>query len=122
MKNNTKLLSIICSILFAHYASAQFDSTKAISQRDKLVDSVCTCMAKTDSNSVNTPNDAQKMLTRCITNNMQLMIEYVEPAGIDLSKATQEKIQDVANYIASIVYRKCPAMRVLTERVKSKQE
>jgi hypothetical protein len=122
MKKYIKLLSVICGILFAQYASAQYDSTKAISQRDRLVDSVCTCIAKTDTNSVNTLNDAQQMLTRCITNNMQVMVEYVEAAGLDLSKISQEKIQEVANYIASIVYRKCPAMKILTTRVKSKQE
>ena len=99
---------------------APIDTTKSIILKSKLTDSICICISKTDTSTVNNPKDAERMLSRCILKNGDLMTEYAESTGIDLSKDSNEKTQDLANSIAAEVFRKCAAMKTIIDRVQAK--
>ena len=96
------------------------DTEKSTILKSRLTDSICLCITKTDTNSVNNLNDAQIMLTRCIVKNESLMEEYAKSTNIDLS--TDSNSQDFANSIASDVFRKCAAMQTMIYRVQLKNK
>jgi hypothetical protein len=81
--------------------NAPIDTTRSIMLKSKLTDSICLCISKTDTSAVNNLNDAELMLTRCILKNVELMTEYTESIGIDLSKGSNEKTQDLASSLAA---------------------
>lgn len=121
IKYHKIVLFIICTFFYLQNINAQADTAKATRLKNRLVDSICICISKTDTNSVNNLKEAQEMLTRCLTTKMELYVSYVEAAGNDMSKISGEKIQEMATYIASEVYGKCPAMKVMIAHVNSKQ-
>ncbi len=108
------------TFFYSQNIRAQVDSVKTLHLKNKLIDSICICISKTDTNSVNNIQDAQGMLTRCITSKMDLYVDYVTAAGNGMSNISEEKIQEIATYIASEVNDKCPAMKIMINHVKSK--
>jgi hypothetical protein len=111
---------IICTLFYLQDLSAQVDSVKLLQIKNRAIDSICICISKTDTNSVNTVNDAQIMLTRCITDNtVYLIMDYAKAAGYDTSNISDEKFQEIVNYIAAEVYGKCTAMKIMVNHVQS---
>jgi hypothetical protein len=121
MKKYSKLVCLIYVIVNSLAINAQSDTTKVLNLKNRLVDSICTCIEKTDTSTVNNMTDASQMITRCITNNMELLGEYAEANGVDWLKISKEKLQDLTKYIAAEVYFKCAAMKTMINRVRSKQ-
>jgi hypothetical protein len=48
------------------------------------------------------------------------MAQYAEATGVDWSKITEEKLQELASYIAEEVYGNCPVMKSLINHVRRK--
>jgi ferritin-like protein len=80
--------------------------------KNKLIDSICTCISRTDTNSVNTVNDAQVMLTKCVEDNWDLYYSYIIILANQSGTLSQETVQKISKYIAAQIYAECPAMRI----------
>jgi hypothetical protein len=79
-----KLLTTLF-ILISFTVFSQTDSTK--NTRKELMDSVCVCAAKKDTASIKTKEDLQKMMMQCVMQRMDLMMQAMQDANIDLNDA-----------------------------------
>jgi hypothetical protein len=100
--------------------NTQANTTKTLVLKNKLTDSICLCISKTDNSTINNLNDAQVMLTRCLAESTTLMDEYSKSAAIDLSKESNS--QNLANDIAAEVFRKCASMKAMISRVQKREQ
>ena len=122
MKRFYKSISLlIFTFFYLQNSQAQIDTTKSLALKVRLIDSICVNISKTDTNTVNTMQDAQMMLTKCMSGNSELYDNYVTAIGYDISKISEEKLQEIANSIALEVYNKCPALKVMINHVNSKK-
>ena len=120
INTNCPAMKNLLSRTNTQFSTAKTDTTKAFQLKNRLIGSICLCISKTDTSSVNTLDDAQLMFSRCVTNNMELMAQYAEATGVDWSKITKEKFQELASYIAAEVYGNCPAMKTMINHVRRK--
>jgi hypothetical protein len=112
---------LLGTILYSFNTSAQVDNSKLSQIKSQMTTAICICISQTDTNSVNTVNDAQAMLTKCVGNNIDLLISYAEAkTGLDISKITSAQMQAISKEVAVDVYANCPAMLIMTKRVKAK--
>ncbi|UAY52479.1 hypothetical protein [Ferruginibacter albus] len=115
--------TLVTTLFFSLNASAQNDTSKLSQSKEKLINAVCDCISKTDTNSVNNNNDAERMLTKCVTDNLDMLIGYAqEKTKKDISNLTEEDLKSVSKEVAALVYSNCPAMAAMVHRVKSKNK
>ncbi len=117
MKKHFKTVSLVLTVFCSHYLNAQSQSTQADIARNKLLDSICYCINKTEIGSIKNAADASKLLSGCIKHNMSLLGDYSNAIGIDWEKVTREKLRELTTNVASEVFKNCPAINALVNRV-----
>lgn len=122
LKQPKIFLLILCSFFYLQNINAQVDTVKALQLKNRLVDSICVIFNSTDTSAIKTIQDVQAILSIGITKYSELLTNYAEAAGNDMSTVSDEKLQQIADAIALEVYNKCPAMKIMIDHVKSKRD
>jgi len=101
-----------CGIIFSNHLNAQAvhaDSAKAAKLKSQLIDTVCSCVSKSDTSKVKTADDVQGLLMQCfMSDGMSVFMDYANASGIDLSNA--EQLQEWGQKIGMELTLKCPTL------------
>jgi hypothetical protein len=101
---------------FSGVIFAQADSVKLTQLKNKLIDTICTCMTQTDTTKLQTSDDIQTQMMSCfMTDGMGVFMEYLEATGIDISDSQQ--LQKLGQKIGIELSYKCPTVMKLMLRI-----
>lgn len=116
MKSVRRLFLLILSVVSVTVANAQVDSAKAAQAKGKLIDTLCTCISKTDAATIKTADDAQNVLIKCFaTDGMSDFVEYVTATGMDLTDT--KALQEMGQKIGFELSLKCSSLTKMIENV-----
>src|SRR5260221_12159289 len=106
-KQIIRLLFLCSSVLFVSNLYAQIDSAKAEKLKGELIETVCTCVSKSDTSKVKTADDVQGLLMQCfMSDGMSTFMDYASASGIDMSNMQQ--MQDWGKKVGIELTFKCP--------------
>jgi len=116
MKSVRRIFLLVLSFTSIAIANAQVDSAKAAKAKEKLIDTLCSCISRTDPSTVKTAEDAQNVLIKCFsTDGLTQFVEYVQASGMDLTDT--KALQDVGQKIGFELSLKCTALTKMIENV-----
>ncbi|RTL59072.1 MAG: hypothetical protein EKK37_12240 [Sphingobacteriales bacterium] len=115
-----KLKHLLTALLLLNtcMAFAQTDSTKKNS-RQVLMDSVCAYANRQDTSLINTKEDLQKMLMQCIMQRMDLMLEAMNEAHVDLNDPNAPK--EFGEKLGMEMVMKCPTLMQASVKIAMKE-
>lgn len=114
MKNNCfKIISITVSLFFALNinAQAQIDSANVAVLKTQLLDTVCTCISKSDLSNVKTNDQVQTLLISCLMGDVNLFVNYITAIGGNLGN--QSQMQEMGTKLGIDIMQSCPAMMTI---------
>ena len=111
-----RFMLVLIFISFSGAIYAQADSIKLAQLKNKLIDTICTCMTQTDTSKLQTSDDIQTQMMSCfMTDGMGVFMEYLEATGVDISDTQQ--LQKLGQNIGIELSYKCPTVMKLMLRI-----
>lgn len=115
-----KLKHLLTALLLlnALVGVAQTDSTKKNSKQ-ALMDSVCAYASRQDTSLINTKEDLQKMLMQCIMQRMDLLLEVMNEAKVDLNDPDAPR--EFGEKLGVEMVMKCPVLMQSSIKIAMKE-
>ena len=109
--------AVVFSISLGYSAHAQADTAKATQVENKLIDELCSCISKSNPDSVKTVDDIQNLMMKCTMSGdiASLFMQYMTASGFDLTDMQQ--MQNVMTKFGMEASTRCPAMMTMMMNV-----